>query len=195
MTTVGAYQTVNQEIYFGDATRLIDFSAKVNAVNVPSQVVSRPRVVLGRTYPRLTVTRVDYRLVCQQVLVDDETDGLVSNPTGIVVLRQTDSGSSVSYEAVISGVPEQAAAEGEIVGAVTFQPTGRVFEADAGQQLPTVSGSGQDRIVVVTADGAQYVRSGSTTNLDRGIHVLPTTGSLNLTGSGFVFNRRRVGFG
>ncbi len=192
MSHVQAYQTVKQELYFGDQTRLIDFSPKVNAVNVPSQVRMVPRIVLNRIYPLITVTRVDYRLQCQQLLVDSETDGLRVNPSGIVVLRQTDSNRAMSYEAVVAGIPEQAAAEGEIVGPITFQPTGQVYESSAGHELPFNSASGAARIVVVTGAGGEYVRAGSTTQLGVGIHVLPATGAIQVNGEGFLFNRTKV---
>lgn len=192
MAHVEAYQTVKQELFYGDSTRLIDLSSKVNMVNVASQLRTSPRVVLGRKYPIITVTRIDYRLVCQQVLVDAETDTLYDNPRGIVVLRQTDSERTVSYEAVIAGIPEQAAAEGEIIGAVTIQPTGRINESmNLGEDLPAALPAG-NRLVVIRSGTGEYTIAGSSTQLATGVHVLPAAGDAAITGDGFAISRTLV---
>lgn len=190
--TTPAYQTHLQELYFGDADDVRDLSSIVNAVNIPSQVTTIARVVLGRSYPSQRVARVDYRLTCPQMLVGAETDYMAANPRQIVLLVQTDSNKSMSFESVVSGIPENAAAQGEIIANVTFQPRGIVYESDGGRELPTSIATG-DLLYVV--DSARYTASGTTTNLSAGLHVIGAgVSNVNATGRGRVFARTRVSF-
>ena len=195
METLEAYETFYTDLYFGTDSVLADLSdGWVNQVNIGSQLVNADRAVLNNPYPRIINERVAYRASCQQVLVGEETDKLVQNASGgIVVVRFTDSQDVVWYKCAIASVPENAAAQGEVIGQITFQPLGSVYAAEnwvvltsAGVAAP----AGAGRVAVFTGSGS-YTTGGSTTNLSAGVHVIPA-GSVTVAGRGFVAGGREV---
>ena len=194
MPTQKAYETYYTDLYFGTNSVLATLAdGWVNQVNIGAQVQSSTRQVLGKPYPRVTKTRVDHRVSCQQALVGTETDKLVQNAErGIVVVRFTDSNDAISYECAIAGVAENAAAQGEIIGQITFQPRGQVFESTGWTDLTSggVSSPGANALAVFTSNGS-YTAGGSTTNVSPGIYEIPS-GATAITGEGFVMERRVV---
>lgn len=168
MVALKAYQTVNQLLYAGTGTRLIDLNEALSQVPIPSNVDSRSRVVLGSVYPTLTVTRVSYRLAIPAMLIGPESEQLRTTDGNDAVLIQTDSNVGMVMKSVIvAGVPEQAQANGEIVGGITFQPGGAIYRCAATHSKPepaAVRGvaipDGTQGFAVVLAGSGNITRGG-----------------------------------
>lgn len=188
MTSLPAYQTVNQLLYAGTRERLIDLNEVVSQVPIPSNLESRARVVLDSDYPTLTITRVSYRIAIPAMLVGAESDQLRTTDANDMALIQTDANRGmVMKSAVVTGIPEQAQANGEIIGGVTFQPGGRIYRC----QATRVTGAGNKRaavpdgvqaFVLVLAGNGDVQRGGSTFTSPAGGSLLDVgSASANIT--------------
>lgn len=167
MTAIRAYQTVDQLLYAGTASRLIDLNEVVSQVPIPSNVESRARVVLGSDYPTLTVTRVSYRIAIPAMLIGPESEQLRTTAANDVAAIQTDAGTAmVMKSAIVGGVPEQAQANGEIVGGVTLQPGGAIYRCEADDESGSSARSasvtnGSQVFAVITSGSGTLTRGGS----------------------------------
>lgn len=166
MTATDAYQTINQEVYWGNDARATSADEQVSTAGIPSQLRPVTRPVLGRTRPQITIARVDYRLVLQDLEAGVFADALRALPQARYALIQTDALTAMVGEGTHSGVPRNATQAGLIIGGVTLQPRGPVYRCTAHQidstetqQLVT---EGRQAFMVTTA-GAGNVARGAIT--------------------------------
>ena len=120
-----AYNTSAQVLYFGNSSEIVDVGAEVSAVNIPSEVGLLQRVVLGKKYPTVDAGRITYRMSFPRMRMGEASEKLRTLRLGAAFLGRTDdSRCALLTLAGVSGVPQQAAANGEITGGVTLATIG-----------------------------------------------------------------------
>lgn len=156
-----AYQTVAQRAYWGEAESIVDIGPVISGVDVSSELSLVQRVVLGSEYPTADVARVDYRVAMPRLRTGAESETLRTTPEAFFALVRTDDMRAMLAEMVVAGVPEQAAAQGEIVTNIQATPAGPVWrmtavELSAGDVAVTAGAA----YAVVTNGGGNFVRAG-----------------------------------
>ena len=126
-----AYLTLAQQAYWGDADSLTDIGPVVSGVDVPSEVTMVRRVVLGSQYPTADVARVAYRVALPRLRTGPESEAMRGNPKAFFALVRTDDLRAMLAEMVVGGIPQQAAAQGEITGNIQASPAGPVWRMTA----------------------------------------------------------------
>ena len=155
---IPAYQTVEQECYWGDDDMLVSLGPVISGAGIPSQVQSQSRYVLGQELPEITVFRADYRLQIPRLLVGSQSETVRTNPEASVALIQTDANTALVMRAIVGGIPEAAAGQGEIVANVTINPAGPVYRMTARPiEAENYNVLGGEAAVVVIAEGQGHI--------------------------------------
>lgn len=166
MTTTDAYQTILQEVYWGDDDKATSADEQVSTAGIPSQLTPVSRPVLGRTHPQIVIARVDYRLALQDLEAGEFADALRATPDARYACIQTDAGTAMAGDGTISGVPRNAAQAGLIIGGVTVQPRGPVYRC-AAHKIDDVANQAVtpgNRVFMVATKAGRVSRGG--TNFD-----------------------------
>ena len=127
-----AYLTVDQEAYWGNSEFLADIGPIIGAVNINSDLSFVRRVVLGSDRATADVALVSYRFDVPRMRIGDESEAMrLNDEASFAVVRTDDEMAMFVGLAVTSGIPLQAASQGEITGNVPIAPAGTVFRARA----------------------------------------------------------------
>lgn len=180
------YNTVDQEVYWSNVpnTAFATVSPVVSGVDIPSELSTVRRVVLGTDIPTADVARVAYRATIARMRVGDESEVMRTNPLGWLVLVRTDDLQAMIGPFVCSGTPLQAAAQGEIASNVQLAPWGIVSRGVA-VELPTTP-VGADVVVsatspaygIVTGGTGQFTRDGTNYPVaGNGVYFMPPGGT------------------
>ena len=155
---IPAHQTVDQLVYWGDTDLLVDVGPILSGVPIASELSLSRRVVLGSAYATARVARVAYRVSAPRMEIGTESETIRLNPEAILAIIRTDDNRAMVMPAVISGIPETAASQGELIANVPFSPAGRVHRCTATNQIgagniDVVDGEAAWAIVTVAAAG------------------------------------------
>lgn len=177
------YNTVNQKAYWGsydganDVAALTDIGPVISGVDVPSEVAYVQRSVLGNVYPTVSTALVSYRFAFPRMRVGVESEAMRTSPQrNLAVVRTDDKRAYVCINGIVSGIPMQAASNGEITSGVSVRPTtvvvhGHAIEMD-GTANRAISNSGYLYAVVTAGNGDITAGLASTTTNGPGIYLV-----------------------
>jgi len=154
--TVPAYETVAQEVYWGSDKGLTDIGQDMLGIPILSDLSATQRVALGKEFPQVFVGRANYRATAQAMVADAAADAFGAEPEAIFAAIQTDAMTAMVMDAVVTGLPRTAAAQGVITASVPIAPGGDVYrcKAEAFDGAGNVTVGNTDTAFVVVASGA-----------------------------------------
>ena len=165
MTAVETYQTINQEAYWGGQGHLVDVGKNILSAPVASSLSTVARVVLGETYPQISVTRVDYRVTLTSMAAT-AAQALRTRPEATLAVVQTDAGTAMVMDGVVTGLPISAGNAGIITSTVPIAPAGPVWRCTATEITAagdeTVTDGGQVFMLVVEGSAGDLIRGSLT---------------------------------